>query len=124
MKKNMKEFYKPEDLERRVILILKILHESAEPLGARVIARRMLEQNIQLSERTVRYHLKIMDERGLTKLVGRRDGRMITDKGESEISENSWPTSAMKPAGSMISLNGCWPFQRWKISKCSKRLKK
>lgn len=82
MKKNMKEFYKPEDLERRVILILKILHESAEPLGARVIARRMLEQNIQLSERTVRYHLKIMDERGLTKLVGRRDGRMITDKGK------------------------------------------
>ena len=82
---NMKEFYKPEDLEHRVILILKILNESAEPLGARVIARRMLEQNIQLSERTVRYHLKIMDERGLTKLVGRRDGRMITDKGESEI---------------------------------------
>ena len=81
----MKEFNKPEDLERRVILILKILHESAEPLGARVIARRMLEQNMQLSERTVRYHLKIMDERGLTRLVGRRDGRMITDKGESEI---------------------------------------
>lgn len=83
--KNMKEFNKPEDLERRVILILKILHESTEPLGARVIARRMLEQNIQLSERTVRYHLQIMDERGLTQLVGRRDGRMITDKGKSEI---------------------------------------
>ncbi len=76
----MKEFYKPEDLE------LGNPDPENTPrkrgaLGARVIARRMLEQNIQLSERTVRYHLKIMDERGLTKLVGRRDGRMITDKG-------------------------------------------
>ena len=81
----MKELFKPEDIERKVILILKILHESAEPLGARVIARKMSERNVQLSERTVRYHLKIMDERGLTQLVGRRDGRMITEHGLNEI---------------------------------------
>ncbi len=29
-----------EDIERKVLLILKILHESAEPVGARVIARK------------------------------------------------------------------------------------
>lgn len=83
----MKELFKPEDIERKALLILKILHESAEPLGARVIARRMAEQNVQLSERTVRYHLKIMDERGLTRLVGRRDGRIITERGQDEISD-------------------------------------
>ncbi len=83
----MKELFQPEDIERKVLLILKILHESPEPLGARVIARRMSERDVLLSERTVRYHLKIMDERGLTRLVGRRDGRIITDQGLSEISD-------------------------------------
>ena len=82
----MKQFFKPEDIERKVILILKILNESSEAVGARVIARKMSEQNVQLSERTVRYHLKLMDERGLTKLVGRRDGRTITSMGLDEIS--------------------------------------
>ncbi len=83
----MKELFKPEDIERKAILILKILRESAEPLGARVIARRMSEASVNLSERAVRYHLKIMDERGLTRLVGRRDGRIITERGQNEISD-------------------------------------
>jgi repressor of nif and glnA expression len=83
----MKQLFKPEDIERKFLLILKILDESAEPLGARVIARRMSEHDMQLSERTVRYHLKIMDERGLTQLVGRRDGRIITEQGLNEITD-------------------------------------
>lgn len=81
----MKQLFNPEDIERKVILILKILNESSESQGARVIARKMKECGIQLSERTVRYHLKLMDERGLTKLVGRRDGRIITSLGLDEI---------------------------------------
>ena len=81
----MKQLFKPEDIERKVILILKILNESPEPVGARVIARKMSERNVQLSERTVRYHLKLMDERGLTKFIGRRDGRIITRLGQDEI---------------------------------------
>jgi repressor of nif and glnA expression len=83
----MKEPFQPEDIERKVLLILKILHESPDPLGARVIARKMSERDVHLSERTVRYHLKIMDERGLTRLVGRRDGRIITAQGLDEISD-------------------------------------
>ncbi|MBP7341043.1 MAG: NrpR regulatory domain-containing protein [Smithellaceae bacterium] len=83
----MKQLFKPEDIERKVLLILKILHESAEPVGARVIARKMAEQGVKLSERTVRYHLKLMDERGLTRLVGRRDGRIVTEQGLHEISD-------------------------------------
>jgi HTH-type transcriptional regulator, global nitrogen regulator NrpRI len=81
----MKQLFKPEDIERKGILILRILNESLEPVGARVIARKMSEQNVKLSERTVRYHLKLMDERGLTKLIGRRDGRIITSMGMDEI---------------------------------------
>jgi repressor of nif and glnA expression len=81
----MKQLFNPEDIERKVILILKILNENSESLGARIIARKMKEHGVQLSERTVRYHLKLMDERGLTRLIGRRDGRIITALGLDEI---------------------------------------
>ncbi len=81
----MKQLFNPEDIERKVILILKILNENSNSQGARVIARKMKERGVQLSERTVRYHLKLMDERGLTRLIGRRDGRIITDMGLDEI---------------------------------------
>jgi repressor of nif and glnA expression len=81
----MKQLFNPENIERKVILILKILNENSESRGARVIARKMKERGVQLSERTVRYHLKLMDERGLTKLIGRRDGRIITNLGLDEI---------------------------------------
>jgi repressor of nif and glnA expression len=78
-------FINQDDIERKIILILRILYEAQAPVGARLIARRMQELGIASSERTVRYHLKFMDERGLTKLVGRRDGRIITEAGIDEI---------------------------------------
>jgi len=81
----MKHFQHPEEIERKTVMILRILKENQEPVGARIIARRMQEEGITLSERTVRYHLRLMDERGLTQLVGRRDGRIITDRGVAEI---------------------------------------
>ncbi len=72
------------EVERKVISILKVLKDSPYPLGARVIARELKELGIDLSERAVRYHLKIMDERGLTQSVG-RDGRIITESGIEEL---------------------------------------
>ncbi len=75
-----------EEVERKILLVLRVLHSSGEPLGARLIARLMEEHGVFLSERTVRYHLQLMDERGLTRLVGRRDGRIITEAGIDEIS--------------------------------------
>lgn len=78
-------FINHEDVERKVLLILRILFEAQAPVGARLIARRMQEMGMASSERTVRYHLKFMDERGLTKLIGRRDGRIITERGIDEI---------------------------------------
>jgi repressor of nif and glnA expression len=72
------------DVERKVLSILRILSECQEPLGARVIAQRLKDYGIELGERAVRYHLKLMDERGLTRLVG-RDGRLLTGQGEEEL---------------------------------------
>jgi len=81
----MKKFFDPEGIERKIVLILRILKESQHPVGSRLIARGMQEAGVMLSERAVRYHLKLMDERGLTRLVGRREGRVITDKGVDEV---------------------------------------
>jgi len=73
-----------QEVERKVIAILKVLSESAEPLGARIVANRLIDHGVELGERAVRYHLKLMDERGLTRLIG-RDGRVITDSGLEEL---------------------------------------
>ncbi len=73
-----------QEVERKVLAILRIVGDSAEPMGARLIARRLKDYGIDLTERAVRYHLKLMDERGLTRLVG-RDGRVITEQGREEM---------------------------------------
>ncbi|MCL4459901.1 MAG: NrpR regulatory domain-containing protein [Chloroflexi bacterium] len=72
------------DAERKIIAILKVLSESSEPLGSITIARELERHGILLSERAVRYHLKITDERGYTQPLG-RDGRMITSLGLEEL---------------------------------------
>jgi len=73
-----------QDVERKVLSILRILGDSQEPLGARVIANHLISYGVELGERAVRYHLKMADERGLTQLIG-RDGRVLTEKGREEI---------------------------------------
>lgn len=73
------------EIERKIAAILKVLSDSPEPLGGRVISRKLKEQGINLGERAVRYHLKIMDERGLTKIMRSRDGRTITRPGMEEL---------------------------------------
>ena len=74
-----------KDVERKTLLILRILNEVQGPVGSRLIARRMQELGVTASERAVRYHLKLMDERGLTKLIGQKDGRIITRMGIDEL---------------------------------------
>ena len=72
------------DVERKVLAILRILNRSSEPVGARLIARELAALGVALTERAVRYHLQLMDERGLTVQVG-REGRLITDLGRREV---------------------------------------
>ncbi len=72
------------DNERKIISILKVLSESSEPLGSITIARELERYGIFLSERAIRYHLTITDERGYTHPMG-RDGRMLTSQGVEEL---------------------------------------
>ncbi len=84
-------FESQQDVERKILTILKILSNTQGPAGSRLIAKNLTNHGVELSERAVRYHLKLTDERGLTQLVRDRDGRIITDKGLREI-ENAMVT--------------------------------
>lgn len=71
-------------VQRKLIEILRILYENHEPIGARLIADRMNDRGYPIGERGVRYHLRILDERGLTSRQG-YDGRVITERGINEL---------------------------------------
>lgn len=73
-----------QEVERKVIAILRILSQSNESLGARVISHHLKNHGVELTERAVRYHLKLMDERGFTESMG-RNGRLITRLGLEEL---------------------------------------
>jgi repressor of nif and glnA expression len=72
------------ETERKIMSILRVLSESSEPLGSITIARELERYGVFLSERAVRYHLRITDERGYTHPFG-HDGRMITPQGLEEL---------------------------------------
>jgi len=72
------------DAENKMIAILKVLSESSDPLGSTQIARKLKDDGVFLSERGIRYHLKIADERGFT-VPGGRDGRTLTPAGRQEV---------------------------------------
>lgn len=74
------------DAEDKLIAILKVLSESSDSLGSITIARLLENEGVFLSERGVRYHLKMTDQRGFTEPAG-RDGRMITALGRQEVKE-------------------------------------
>lgn len=71
-------------VQRTIIAILKIIHNSDTPIGARFIADNLSLNGYAIGERGVRYHLRILDTNELTKRVG-YSGRIITKKGIAEI---------------------------------------
>jgi repressor of nif and glnA expression len=73
-----------DNMESRIIPILKVLSESSEPLGSTIVSRKLKDIGINLSERSVRYQVLITDIRGYTKLVV-HDGRILTPKGLDEL---------------------------------------
>jgi repressor of nif and glnA expression len=79
--------YDTQDVERKTYSILRVLANSSEPLGSIVIARKLQELGVDLGERAIRYHFKLLDEHGLTRLAGRRDGRKITELGLKELKQ-------------------------------------
>jgi len=75
-----------QEVEREKMAIMRILKDAGRPIGSKVIARQLKDDyGISLSERAVRYHLRLLDEQGLTSKVSRRDGRIITEMGSDEI---------------------------------------
>jgi repressor of nif and glnA expression len=74
-------------MNKTMLAILKVLDRQSDTiLGSREISRHLKLHGIELTERTVRYHLRILDERGFTKVFG-KEGRMITQKGKEELSQ-------------------------------------
>jgi HTH-type transcriptional regulator, global nitrogen regulator NrpRI len=70
-----------------VLSILKVLDRQTEIMGSREISRQLKAYGVELTERTVRYHLHILDERGYTKVFG-KEGRLITPAGRDELSKS------------------------------------
>jgi repressor of nif and glnA expression len=73
-------------MNKTIFSILKVLENQTDIIGAKEISKQLKLYGVELTERTVRYHLKILDERGLTQVFG-KEGRKITDKGEKELSQ-------------------------------------
>lgn len=51
-------------IERKLIEIMRVIHESDKPIGARAIADELNNRGYDIGERAVRYHLRILDEEG------------------------------------------------------------
>lgn len=76
-------------MTKTMLAILKVLDTQPEKIcGSRNISKHLRLHGVDLTERTVRYHLRILDERGFTKVYG-REGRLITPKGKEELSQAS-----------------------------------
>ena len=74
-----------EDVYRKQIEILRILSEQSEPVGSLFLQREMARRGFLLSDRTIRYHLKILEERGLVE-SHEKAGRTISKAGLEELS--------------------------------------
>ncbi len=74
-------------MNRILVSILKVLgkHEGSVT-GSREIARELKPMGVNLSERTVRYHMKFLDECGFTQPLG-KEGRLITERGKQELAK-------------------------------------
>jgi len=71
-------------MNKTMLAMLKVLDKHTDIVGSRAISRELRMHGIDLTERTVRYHLRILDEKGYTEVFG-KEGRRITDKGREEL---------------------------------------
>jgi repressor of nif and glnA expression len=73
-------------IQRKLMEILRVIDERESAVGARIISDVLKEKGYPLGERGVRYHLRILDERGLTERHGYA-GRTITELGKKELED-------------------------------------
>ena len=70
--------------QEKLIEILRILDEYDKAVGARIVAKEMENRGYDLGERTIRYHMQILDEKGYTQKMG-YSGRKLTSLGKLEL---------------------------------------
>jgi repressor of nif and glnA expression len=73
-------------VNRTMFTILRVLDKHEDVVGSIELSRELLNHGIELSERTVRHYLKLLDHMGMTKVQGKR-GRTITEKGKGEVNK-------------------------------------
>jgi len=73
-----------EKTEKKRLAILRVLRESGKPLSGSRITEELWAEGHEISERTVRLYLHVLDEEGLTQNV-RRAGRIVTQLGLQEL---------------------------------------
>ncbi|MDC7221993.1 MAG: NrpR regulatory domain-containing protein [Spirochaetales bacterium] len=76
-----------ERAERKRLMTLQILKESSEPISSQKIRELLAERGLEISERTVRFHLQALDNLGFTAYKEKK-GRYITPKGLLELSRS------------------------------------
>ena len=72
---------------RKEIEMLRILSEFDVPVGSTLLKRELRQRGFLLSERTVRYHLQLLEAKGFV-LGHDRRGRTITQHGLEELSRS------------------------------------
>lgn len=75
------------DSTRKEIEMLRILSEFEGPVGSTLLKRELRKRGFLLSERTVRYHLQLLEAKGFV-LGHERKGRTITQNGLDELSRS------------------------------------
>jgi repressor of nif and glnA expression len=70
---------------RKEIEILRILSEFDKPVGSTLLRQELRKRGFLLSERTIRYHLQLIETKGFV-LGHERSGRTITPQGLEELS--------------------------------------
>ncbi len=81
--------FETQTIERKTVAILNTMENSQEAVFSTTVARRLQERGIELSDRAVRYYLRQMDEKGFTRLIGKRDGRIITELDQAELKKTT-----------------------------------
>lgn len=73
-------------VERKRLQMMKILRESGAPLSSQKIQEQLVARGMDISERTVRFHLQALDTMGFTGYKEKK-GRYLTPKGLMELSK-------------------------------------
>jgi len=70
---------------RKEVEILRVLSEFDRPVGSTLLRQELRKRGFLLSERTIRYHLQLLEVKGFV-LGHERSGRTITPAGLEELS--------------------------------------